>query len=438
MKILLHLFWILQINRILIGLFFAVGILWAAPYIAGQGRFVSQKGDSLGFIKEQLLYNAFRNVISQELKAMKLNNKKFWENYERQFLQNFRPISDSLKKRFSDKKGRIGDKKQYKKALRKKKLTSKSRYGNLNELIPSYSIKNTKNSAFSKKSRLHEIEIQATINRRKLHRTYVSFTETKVQKTFEQLFVSPRFSFSNIQWSELGIRSQYNFTKTIANHWQNWFQTHMGRDFQKVTITNENQRESVTNILSPDSRSFWLTVSVRIEQVRKDTFLNIKSFLINTNYLFIDLKTKKPILYGENQEKLKTIEFQNIEDLNTQLATHVYQEPVSLFGKIKSSIQSLSHNRDHIEIVVKNAPTMLDVLKLSDFISHEGIIHGVQAIVSYHDTSQSLITLSYTNNKEDIINFLKSLNKRTFIKGKTLKVDKDMIFNILIVSKQGG
>ena len=436
MKILLNLFWITLTSKILIGLFLTVGTLWADPNVVGQGHFVSQQGDSLEFIKKQLLYTAFRDVISQELKTMKLDNKKFWKNYEQQFSQHFHSISNSLKKRFSDKKGSIiADKKQYKKELRKKKLTSKSRYGNLNKLIPSYSIKNTTSSASSKTGRSHKIEIRATVNRRKLHHTYLSFTETKVKKTFEQLFISPRFNISNIQWSEFGMRSQHNFTETVTDHWKNWFKTHMGNKFQTVTIAHENQRESVTNYLSSDSRSFWLTVSVSIEQVHKDTFFNIKSFLINTNYLFIDLKTKMPILYGENKEKLKHIEFQNTEDLSSQLATLVYQEPVSLFDKIQSSIESLSIKRDRMEIVVKNAPTILDVLKLSDFISHEGIIHGVQAIVSYYDTSKSLITLSYTNNKEDIIKFVKGLNNRIFTKEKTLKVDKNMNLNILIISK---
>ncbi len=431
MKILLNLFWILKANKFFIGLFFTTGILWANPYVTGQGSFHSKKGDPLVFIKTQLLYSAFRDVISNELKAMKLDQKKFWSNYEQQFSQYFNPIADSLKKRFLDKKGRISKRKEYKIALRKKKLTSKGRYGNLNKIVPSYSIRNTTSSASSKERRSHKIEIHATVNRRTLHQIYLSFTKSKIEKTFEKLFISTHFDINNIQWSALDMSSQNDLTDTITNHWKNWFKTHMGNTFQEIVIVNDRQREFIANNLPSDSQSFWLKIHTRIEKTHSDNFLNINSFLISANYLFVNPKTKTPILYGEKKEALKHIEFENIKDLNSQLATLIYQEPISLFDKMKSSIKSLSLNQNYMEIIVKNAPTILAVLQLSDFISHEGIIHGVQTLVSHYDASKSLITLSYTNKKEEIITFLKTLNNRTFIKNKTLKIDENMNFNIL-------
>ena len=124
MKILWNSSWILNFKRCLLGLLFLAQALWAGSYVAGEGHFSSKEGDSLSFIKSQLLYNAFRDVISKELKSMKLDDRKFWRNYEEKFSQQFEPTAKALKKSFSNKKNRKSKKTTYKSSLRVKRLTA--------------------------------------------------------------------------------------------------------------------------------------------------------------------------------------------------------------------------------------------------------------------------------------------------------------------------
>ena len=53
----------------------------ADSFLRGKGRFLSVEGDALSFIKKQLLYKAFRNVIDKKLKLHGLDNKLFWQNF---------------------------------------------------------------------------------------------------------------------------------------------------------------------------------------------------------------------------------------------------------------------------------------------------------------------------------------------------------------------
>ena len=65
-------------------------------FIRGDGRFYAMEDDSLAFVKKQLLFNAFKDIISKELKNEGLSPNVFWEKFEEKFDESFEPVQESL------------------------------------------------------------------------------------------------------------------------------------------------------------------------------------------------------------------------------------------------------------------------------------------------------------------------------------------------------
>ena len=50
----------------------------AADFIRGEGRFVSEPSDGHEFVKSQLLYEGFSDILSKEMRNLGLNKDLFW------------------------------------------------------------------------------------------------------------------------------------------------------------------------------------------------------------------------------------------------------------------------------------------------------------------------------------------------------------------------
>ncbi|TDJ05650.1 MAG: hypothetical protein E2O68_06195, partial [Deltaproteobacteria bacterium] len=192
----------------------------ASDYISGQGRFYAADGDSIQFIKKQLLYNAFRNVINKDLKHQGLNDKRFWEIFDQKFEESFAEIKETLQTKYKIQEGEKIDPKvqeKYKKALRAKRLVLRTKFSSLGRAISSYAIKTITRSPKYPKSRF--LSLQAKVDRKILNRIYFRFIKSGENKKFSSLIISPTLSLTNLTWDELGVEVKNDLTEVIYGHW---------------------------------------------------------------------------------------------------------------------------------------------------------------------------------------------------------------------------
>ena len=420
----------------LLSLFFAVNGLGDETKKIGKGQFLSHRTDSLAFIKSQLLHNAFKDVISTELEKMKLDHVKFWKNYEAKFSAYFKPIEASLKEKFLVKDGSFKTKNRYRRILRQKRLTAKRSYGNLDKLIVSYSIKDATRLNSLRKGRSHNITVQAKVNRRNLHQLYLDFTKEKIKKNFDILFLTFHFDVNNILWSSVDVRSQDRFTDPIKSFWKDWFVKNSKETFKKVVIVNG--QDQIKSLINDSVQSLWLRSYIYLDQREKNNLLKTSSFAINSNHLFLDTKTHRPLFYSEGNKKISSIEFQENTDLLSQLSTIIYQQPIDSFRKIMSSLESVPINTSQVEIVVNNASNILEIMELSQFITNEGIIYSIEATIAGYSGPMANMVLTHRAEKGEFNNFLINLNRRAFNRERIVEVTDDMQFNILKKPQEGG
>ena len=150
-----------------------------SQYINGEGHFTSEEGDSLNFIRNQLLSSAFKDILSKELKNLGLDADLFWLRYDQKFNQSFEPTKEKLEKQYGAQK-----RKEFKKALRIKRRVAQRNYANIHRAIGQYSVKKTSRSPRFPKS--HTISVQAKVNRSVLHRIYLNFTTEAKRNQFSR------------------------------------------------------------------------------------------------------------------------------------------------------------------------------------------------------------------------------------------------------------
>ena len=136
-------------------------------HVEGEGRFYSNDGDSIAFVKKQLLYQAYRDIFSKELQAMNLDHELFWKKYDGKFEEYFNPIHEGLKTKYKISKNYKGNNPSFEVALRRKRLVLKSKFGRLNRAIRSYSEKKMSRSTQMPNSRY--INVTAKVSRKVLN-----------------------------------------------------------------------------------------------------------------------------------------------------------------------------------------------------------------------------------------------------------------------------
>ena len=180
--------------------------LSAEKFVSGEGRFFAQDEDSLSFVKKQLLYSAFRDVLSKEMSAIGLDSGTFWTAYDQKFDNYFEPIKQKLKNTYKIVDGEEVSEKQkeaYQKKLRRKKLTLMAKYGRLGRAITSYSIKKMTRSTQMANSRY--LNLQAKVNRKLLSSLFRKFTLSSERRRYKKLYLTVNFSLEDMSWVDLGV-----------------------------------------------------------------------------------------------------------------------------------------------------------------------------------------------------------------------------------------
>ena len=421
----------ININVILLLSFFIS--THAQAMIRGEGRFRSQEGDSTAFIKKQLKYNAFKDIITKELYSMNLEPQAFWQNHYNQFEQSFLTVRKKLTENFEQKKLSA---KEYQEQLRTQKLAGIARFGNLGRLIKSYSEKSYTRAPNA--PHIRYLEIDATIDRRALARLYFKITRNKQKsQPYQRVYLSTDFRLQGNNWAQVGVRKKTDFTDTLNFHWKKWF-TKNYQNIQEVILVDAAGWEYLKNHLrspyleaqaghyessnSPPPRQFqnglWILVKIYLKKIEGTALSKKQTFHIAGNLTMVDLNTRKIVRHSDFKPIKQEYIFSSPRKLSSNLATLIWKLPLEAF---QSKPAQTNPNVKRIGLVIREIGSIRELLQIKELLINRGLGVGFNPLIATYSGRYGVIELSYQGATQKALKIIKSIN------GAGLKGEKKLV-----------
>ena len=432
---------------LVLGLVLTFNVSAQSDLTSGEGRFVSRDGDSLTFIKKQLIYAAVKDIITKELSKMGHNSEVFWAKYNEKFEDYFASIKENLDKSYgitSSETKLTGKKKErYENSLRSKKLTIKARYGKLQKIMSSYSVKKMSRSPQFPNSRY--MNIQAKIDLKMLNDMFYGYTRGGEKRIYNNLFVTVDFSMREMSWQDLGVELESDFTSVLKEHWKRWFEDKFKGKVNNVIITTIDEQEKLEShlkmlseassslnqissiekdiqeeqesaLLSVDDQlkdSLWMKVKVNVSKVAEDQTFKKRTFLFGGEYLLFDLKSNRLASHYDFISEEAT--FSTTKDLSSNSASLVYRLPVA---KWESLIRDISHfplGRKSFRVDLVGANSVKQIDEVDKYLSSMGLTHGLNVKVESFNRDRAQLRVFFKGSIDDL--------KGTLLRTKGLVVD---------------
>lgn len=425
-------------------------------HIDGEGRFYSLEDDSLAFVKRVLLYNAFKDVIGKELKNIGLDDALFWQKYDERFDEYFLPIADKLKADYGIKDGEdVPAKKrdEFEKALREKKLSLKSRFGRINQVVSSYSIKKMSRATQSAQSRY--MNISAKVDRQELSDLYFSYTRSDDFKSYKNVFITVDYKLEDMSWLDLGVEVERDFTSVISEHWRNILTTQLGGVATNIVISDSSMREKLDNYLKIPSeatiafnkdkrsiqenstmgilnmddelkQSLWLKVRVGIKKLGDSALTKKRSFSFDGDFIMQDLTTKKIVSFYDFIPEKASFSFENAHELSSNSASLVYRLPMNEFKDLKKKLSALGGNRKKIKLELKGFRSIAEVDNFSKYLETKGVTLGVETKLISLGKESSILQVEFRGENDPMVSLLKALNKADLNDSRTMMLEDEM------------
>ena len=409
-------------KRILLILFFLISgnVL---GMIRGEGRFSSQEGDSSSFIKKQLKYQAFKDVITRELYSMNLDPKTFWQHHLDRFEESFQATRKNLQKSFEQRKLSA---KEYQDALRTKRLAAIAKFENLHLLIKSYSEKSYTRSP--KAPHIRYMEIDATLDRRALAKLYFKTIKNKQQSHhYSRVYLSAEFHLKGEDWTQVGVKVKSDFTETLKFHWKKWFEENNPK-IKDVILVDATKNEYLKNHLrvphfetkaghytnsnAPPPWQFQdsllVLIKIYLNKTEEMTLSTKRTFSVQGSLVMLDLATRNIVEDKDFSQVKKEYSFSNNHKLSSNLATMIWKLPIESF---KSQQTRNAPNINRMGITIKDIGSIRDIIQVKKFLTDRGIGMVFSPAIAVYSGHHGIIELTYRGSPEKAMKIVRSLDK---------------------------
>ena len=401
-------------------------------FVDGEGHFFTQEGDGQSFLKKQLLYSSFRDVLTKEMKNLKLDATNFWIQYDKHFNDHFTQVKENLLKKFYE-KNKDQTKlqlKQLRKNIRIREKTARAKFGNIGQAIGQYSIKQMKRISAS--SSVYYIKIQAKVNQKILNNIYLKFTETNENRVFKKLYLDLNFSIGKMHWKNIGVKDGDHAKTLIVNYWKREILRYTENLVDEVAFVDSFIKENLNKYSemffknyntygnvgkgitafeeSEFSSSLLIKVKIRIAKSYDLPFFNKSMYKIYGNYILVDLGTNKVV---------DTMDFPVIEksfntalSLGSNVISYISSLPIKKIRGLFKTLSKIPPTKDHIVLDVSPYYNINNVLIFLKLLTNKGVRYRLNAEIYNYSINNVKIILEYLASLEDIKKMILRLRGR--------------------------
>jgi hypothetical protein len=394
-----------------------------SKYVAGEGKFKADDGDSLSFIKKQLIHEAFIDVLSKEMDEMDMNKELFWQKFNESFDNMLAPADEALKKKYKieDEKVDPKNKQRYVDALRLKKLKNRLRFGNLHRIIRSYAVKRMSRSAQDPKSRF--IQLEAKVDRNLLAKTYYRFVQGKKSSDYGSLYINVEYELQHCSYTDLGVENDKDFTSVVNQHWLEWLssESNKPKNIANIEIIDESKKKQLKEYQSlpldklldsiPEIfvNSLLLNIKVVIDRKNFNKEFKEYEFSYDGAIYLQDLQTGKILTEAKIPKELR--KYTNVPDveLSSRIANHVYRMPLEKFTRLKTAIANIPPLSLTKVITLFDYKNLNDVDKFINLVKNRGIKYSLGAQLISIGSNKAEIAVFFDGELKDLKELLNSV-----------------------------
>lgn len=398
----------------------SINFSFAADFIKGEGRFVSQNDDPHEFVKEQLIYEGFSDIIGKELVNLGLNKDLFWQKYNEELEKNYDVIETQLKAEMKlSENPTPNEKKQFSEKLRMRKLKFKEKFGRIQSAISRYAVKKISRSA--KYPNYRYIRVEGTVNSQILNKIYYQYVAGSKKSEYGSLFLNVEYNLLGTTYTELGVENENEFSGVVSKKWVEWLSKNKPRNIANVTILSDSQKSRLQDFQKMSSEemlkntpelfvnSLLLDIQIKVIREKLDKRKNEYTFKYVGSGFLKDLQSNLIIDTYEFDEQEKKYLVTPEMYLGNIIANHVYGMAVGSFPGIISSVKSIANVSAVDRVIIENYPNMNTILAIKDLLENRGIRYALSAQVESISKNRAELILHYDGNKSDVRSLLLGL-----------------------------
>jgi hypothetical protein len=404
--------------------FFLSFFLFVSPIIAqakmtkGIGRYNERRGDSSTFVRKELFFLATKDVLSSELRSMNLSPQVFWSSFEEAFQRQYGEKIESWQQtasKMGQERGKL--------YLRHKMATAKRSFKNLPNLLRTYSPGVVGRSPQNPDARF--MSLSAQVDRRKLSNLYYSLNTGKPSSQgLGPLFLCIDFDIPPESWEGLGVSSAVEFRETLAARWKLWLQQGLSgqdpsivivehKDFDKTVLTHSSPEQLQQNLL-------WIDLKITITPRSSFKVLKSRKYLLSGGILVRRLLSSEISFHTELKDKTIETFLSSSSNQVSQLATEVYQYPISEFNELAQSIKVQSGPSTRVRLHVHNARDLSELDEIKAILSQHSLNLGARVELESFSPTQSVFLIEHFGQESDLLRAVTMLRNKKMKGGKIL------------------
>jgi len=406
-------------KRILFFAFMSLSLsqLALAEFTKGDGSFVATDDDGHEFVKTQLINEGFKSIITKEISKLGLNNDVFWKKYNDMLEEKYSQIEQQLKTqmKITDESSNR-DKAEFERALRKKKLIAKSKFGKLYNVVPKYVVK--KMSRSSKNGQYRYIKIEGEVNTQQLTKLYYSYVKGKKQSEYGTLYLNVKYNLSKFTYGDIGIENENDFEGVVTKNWLDWFVKNKSQNIANVEVLSSSNlsklddylklpsESMMTNIPEIFVNSLLLDIEVSMEKTSFNESTNEYTFSYQGEAYLRDLQTNLVLQTYSFNQVVKSYQMTKEMSLAKFLANQVYRLAKEQFPNIQNVIKELTPISSIQRVVLSNYENINEVNSFMSLVQSRGVKLSLQSKIESIGIMHSDLIMYYDGEITDLKSLL--------------------------------
>ena len=403
--------------------------LYAQELVVGEGVFISDDEDKLSFVKDQLIYNAYRDAISKEFVKIGYDSNLFWQKYQESFDTYFLGIEQVYNKKYKldDTEVSENQKKLGRQLLRKRKLNEQKKFRRLDRLFKKWFIHKAMSRSVSNPSKRY-LSIKAVVNRKALNKMYLSLTGRKEVASYERLFVGVVLNAQNFNWSDVGMESYDGLKDVLLKEWIKWFEKRNLKQIKTIEAAPNNLYVLVNDQeLIPETFQNSLFASIELSVKKTDGNPHLREFTIDySGRVLLRNLLRNSVVDDFKIDPIKqSYKLIAPEEVKNRIANYLYRLPLGNFDKVAKISDNIDIKGKEFILTISQVPTLKYVFDLQKMLENRGVRYRLSSQVTQFDGKMANLKLEYHGQDDAIDSLLEQLSSQRFGSKYMISLNKD-------------